>query len=263
MKERIHICSKENEKYKFALSLFKPKFRKKTESFLVEGLRAISQAEENQIPVEFVFVTEECLEKNHTRIESFRFVDRIFVLEENLYRDLSDTVHSQGIIAVCKKRERPVDQNANFLLILDRVQDPGNLGTLLRTALAYGVDRILLMKGSVDAFSPKVTRASMGANLCLPIDENVLPETIRELKKEGYTIYCAALSQDSLYYRSVQIEGKAALVLGNEANGIEDEILTCSDHNIVIPIKNEMESLNVSIAGAILINEFFYRLKQI
>lgn len=263
MENYVKISSKENEKYKFALSLLKPNLRKKTNSFLVEGWRAVSQAKENSIPIEILFVTEDSIQKYGDEIREIALREKIFLLDEKLYRALSDTIHSQGILAVCtQKKEELSFEKERFILILDRVQDPGNLGTLLRTALAYGVDKVVLTKGSVDAFSAKVTRSSLGANLCIPLLQQADESTILHLKEKGYPLYCAALSKDAVDYRRVEVKSRVALVLGNEANGIDRKILEHSDHNIVIPIKGEMESLNVSIAGGILMNEFYYILSR-
>ena len=124
--------------------------------------------------------------------------------------------------------------------------------------MAYGIDAIFFTKGSVDSFSPKVTRASMGGNLCLPLIE--AEDGIDYFKKFRYTVYSASLSEKSVSYRDVNFESKVALILGNEGNGISADILNTSDYQIIIPIKEGMESLNVGVAAGILINEISYKL---
>lgn len=265
MKDYEKIRSKENLKYKTAMSLFQQKYRKKTKLFPVEGLRTILQALDNEVKIEYLFVEDECIQKHSSILAEKSLVEKTLLLDKQLFRNLTDTVHSQGIVAICHIKEQNFNealQKGQRLLVIDRVQDPGNLGTLLRTALAYKMDAVLLTKGSVDIYSPKVTRSSMGANISMNIIQNAQTSEVLSLKKSGYALYAASLDAQAVEYREVRFEKKSALILGNEANGISKEILESCDYKIIIPIGNEMESLNVGIAGAILMNEIFAQQRQ-
>lgn len=266
MKEPTMIFSQNNTMFKLALSLNNQKFRKKHSLFLIEGIRAVLQAKENNITIKCIFVSNEFRKKHGdvwNTISSSLDIDE-YILEDNLFSKLSDTVTSQGIIGMCEIPKYDLNsilaKEKSLILVLDQIQDPGNLGTIIRTSLAYGVDAIFFTKGTVDRFSSKVSRASMSGNICLPIIE--LEDGINYFKKFRYTIYSASLSEKSFSYREVNIESKVVLVLGNEGNGISDKILNSSDYQIIIPIKEDMESLNVGVAAGILVNEISYKLYE-
>lgn len=264
MNEPTIIFSHNNAMFKLALSLNKQKFRKRHSLFLIEGIRGILQAKENNITIRCIFTSNDFKEKRNdiwNEITSSIEIEK-YILDDKLFNKLSDTVTSQGIIAMCEIPKYDVtsilSKEKSLILLLDQIQDPGNFGTIIRTSLAYCVDAIFFTKGTVDAFSPKVSRASMGGNICLPIIE--LEDEIDYFKNFGYTVYSTSLSEKSFSYRDVIFESKVTLILGNEGNGISDDILNDSDHQIIIPIKDNMESLNVGVAAGILINEISYKL---
>ena len=264
MKEPTIIFSHNNAMFKLALSLNKQKFRKKHSLFLIEGTRAVLQAKENNITIKYIFVSEDFRKKRDDVWNEINcsMITEKYILDDNLFSKLSDTVASQGVIGMCEipkyDAKSILSKEKSFILLLDQIQDPGNFGTIIRTSLAYGIDAIFFTKGSVDSFSPKVTRASMGGNLCLPLIE--AEDGIDYFKKFRYTVYSASLSEKSVSYRDVNFESKVALILGNEGNGISADILNTSDYQIIIPIKEGMESLNVGVATGILINEISYKL---
>lgn len=266
MPDFTKITSESNEKIKLLSFLQSARGRKKEQKFFVEGMRAIQQALDNGIDMEFLFISMAFVEKNkkNTLFEDKSIHEKIFVVEDKIFMRFSDTVNSQGMIGIfnIKGYEDTVFQSdkTSFVLVLDAIQDPGNLGTIIRTALAYGIDMIFTLKGTVDPFSPKVCRTSMGGNLCLPIIEMDAEKCIAILKENGYTICSASLGDDSTSYRNTIFSHKTALVLGNEANGISQEILEQSDKKIIIPIFNQMESLNVAVAGGILMNAVSYEI---
>lgn len=265
MKNYAEVSSKENPKYKTAISLLQQKHRKKTGLFLIEGSRAILQTLANGVEMEYLFVEDACIQKHSAVLEEKSLAEKTLVLEGRLFQSLTDTVHSQGIVAICRMKEQNFNEvlhKGQRLLVLDRVRDPGNLGTLLRTALAYKMDAVILTKGSVDMYSPKVTRSSMGANISMSVIPNVEVSEVLSLREKGYALYAAALDLQSVEYRDIEFKKKSALILGNEAEGISKELLDSCDYKVIIPIGNEMESLNVGIAGAILMNEIFAQQRQ-
>ncbi|MCH5186390.1 MAG: RNA methyltransferase, partial [Oscillospiraceae bacterium] len=180
----------------------------------------------------------------------------IYVTDDNIFAGLCDTQTPQGILCVMRMPEREPDYSPGKKYVYcDRITDPGNLGTIIRTADAGGIDGILLSPGCVDLYSPKTVRSSMGSFFHIPVRENV---TIRELavfSEKGYRILSAVLGENAIDYRSADYSGSVIIALGNEANGICEELKQITSQFIKIPVLGKAESLNVSIAGAILIYE--------
>ena len=169
---------------------------------------------------------------------------------------MADTKTPQGILAVVRMQSAScAGWGSGPLLVLENVQDPGNIGTLFRTAEAAGAGGILLNEGCADPYSPKVLRATMGAIFRLPfaVTED-LPEAIRTLKASGYTVFAAHLKGRDLYGEAAFPE-KTAFLLGNEGNGLTEEISGTADALIRIPMEGKTESLNVAVAGALLLYE--------
>lgn len=253
----IYIKSKDNEKIKYINQLLSKKGRDIYSSFLIEGERAILQAIDNDCTIEMICISQKH-EQNMNYLNMGKKSKEIIIIDYKLFDLISDTSNSQGIIAVAKKRvyefER-IKQNAwHDILLLDRIQDPGNLGTIIRTAEAAGYNCILLTKGTVDPFSPKVTRSTVGANTSIPIIF-VTDDEIKRLKDNGYKLIVTALEDDSKNYKSISYKSKKIIVMGNEANGVSKFILNNADEKIVIPIYGKSESLNVAIATAIILYE--------
>ncbi|MFQ9289014.1 MAG: TrmH family RNA methyltransferase [Intestinibacter bartlettii] len=169
-----------------------------------------------------------------------------------------DTENTQGILAVLRYKERDLVNNINqddkFVLILDRIQDPGNMGTIIRTADSAGVDAIILLKGCVDIYNPKVIRSTMGSIFDMNIIQTTQDEAVDFLKANNFDIVSSYLHTES-YYNETTYDGKIALVIGNEANGINDELISKSDKLVKIPIYGNAESLNAAISAAILMYE--------
>lgn len=185
--------------------------------------------------------------------------DRISVItvKDSVFKSISETVTTQGILATVHMESllrdyRDITAGALRILILEDIQDPGNLGTIVRTAEAAGMDAIVMSKGTVDIFSPKVTRATMGSILRVPFAYAPdLTEVIRFLKESKVTVYGAYLhggvSLDEIHY-----EEKSAIIVGNEGNGITDATIAEVDRRVFIPMAGSIESLNASIAAAVL-----------
>lgn len=188
------------------------------------------------------------------------------IVEDTVLKEASDTLTPQGIMAIVKKPEYNLedmlqDPNAN-LVILEDLRDPGNLGTILRTAEGAGVTGIILSKTSVDMYNPKVIRSTMGAIYRMPfVYVEDLKEAIVKVKEHYISIYAAHLSADC-YYDEVDYKGKSAILIGNEANGLSDEITQMATKYIKIPMEGNVESLNAAIAAAVLMYEI-YRQKRV
>ncbi len=254
------IESFDNPKFKLAMSLKQSKYRKKNQMFLAEGLRNVELAIENPKTINMVFIQDD--KANEPRyLEIIKNTgDKSFILNSKLMDTVSDTITSQGIIAVCNFKNFSIDdiEFSSDIIILDKIQDPGNLGTILRTADAAGFITVICTKGTTDIYSPKVVRSAMGSLIHLKIVYIDDYESLNILRKNGYKIVSSSL-QDAADYKVISsISAKIAMVLGNEANGVGDELLDLSDLKVKIPLYGKAESLNVGIAGGILM----YKIKE-
>ena len=170
---------------------------------------------------------------------------------EEIIKKITDVTTSQGIVAVCE-----IPQYKEFkkdkILFLDRVQDPGNVGTIIRTADAFGFDAVFLSKGCADVYSPKVVRSTMGSIFHLPVIQDV---TVEEVKSIGNMVYSSTLEKAE-FLEKIEIPKKFTLVIGNEGNGISEEVKSITDKFVKIKMNGSAESLNASIAAGILMYEF-------
>lgn len=249
------IESKDNSKVKLINSLKTKKFREKHGLMIFEGLRATNQLIELNISLEIIAFSENA----YNEFEEYRniyktYKDISIIIKDNVFNQMSDTVNTQGIIAVSKipnyNLEQLLKKDNARILMFDRLQDPGNAGTLIRTADAAGFDAILSLKGTVDLYSPKVNRSAMGSNIYIPIIE-IEEADIQKLKQNKFKILATALDESAQTYDKAIYTEKCVIVLGNEANGVSENIIAMSDQKVYIPIYGKAESLNVAIAGAI------------
>lgn len=242
------ISSTQNPQFKWVKGLSQKKLRDKENLMVLEGKRLVLHA----------------LQLNHKPLAIFVKSDTVFEppfgtpyyeLVEGLFEQISDTVHSQGVLAVFDRHgvmEKAL-QPCRHVLVLDQIQDPGNLGTILRTCDALGIYDVYLIKGSVDPYSPKVLRATMGSifNLRLhrQLDAN---ELMASLKGEGFRIVGTAL-EDSQPLSSLKQDLPLAICFGNEGNGLSETVLGACDQKIRIPMSADAESLNVAVACGIVL----------
>lgn len=179
---------------------------------------------------------------------------KIFQVPRELMEHMSDTKNSQGILAVVRQKKY-TELPGDFFLILDTLQDPGNMGTIFRTAEAAGVDGILMNRDCVDVYSPKVVRATMGAMFRMPfIVSDDLPAEIRRMKSEGVQIYAAHLRGTKNHW-DFDYRTPTAFMIGNEGNGLQDAIADLADSYLRIPMMGHTESLNAGVAASVLMYE--------
>lgn len=255
------IKSKDNDKVKQTRLLLKSKARNKEKKFIIEGFRILTLAIECNCNLEYVFINED-FENKEEHVKFLRLLEskniKIYKTLNKIFNEMIDTEHTQGILGVLKYKERNIvnniDENNKFVLVLDRIQDPGNMGTIIRTADSAGVDGIILLKGCVDIYNPKVIRSTMGSIFNMNIINATQDEALEVLKDRGFSLVSSYLDTDN-YYHKTSYDGKVALVIGNEANGINDELIAQSDKLIKIPIYGDAESLNAAISAAILMYE--------
>lgn len=246
------ITSKDNETIKSIKKLKEKKFR--TESFIVEGIKMVKEALE-QAEVEKVIVSETFSNSN-----DFKGLNcdeqKLIIASDKVFEDLTDVVTPQGIIAVVKKSSNSeVDYSDEFVLALDGIQDPGNLGTIIRTADSANIKQILVSKDTVDAYSPKVVRSTMGGIFRTKIIEvEDLAQALNSFKDNGFKVLTTELSAEkSIYDIDYQ---KSVVVIGNEANGVTEEVSKVATEKVIIPMLGKTESLNAAVATSIMIYEY-------
>lgn len=241
------ITSTKNEVYKYVKSLKTKKVREKNRQFTVEGIKSVGDAISSGADIAYVVISD----KLDTEIAA----DIVYRIPDAIFPPLCDTEAPQGILAVINMPEKQnFEAEEDLYLLCDRVNDPGNMGTLIRICDAVGCG-LLLMRETVDMYSPKTVRASMGSFFRVPVRDGLVKEDIVEMKKAGYTVISGALAENTVDYRKIPKDGKRIIVVGNEANGISEEILNLSDFCVKIPIWGGAESLNVAVAGALLLYE--------
>lgn len=239
----MEITSLENQLVKKISSLHKKKYRDEYELFFIEGMKSVKEAINFNWEIENVLYSPDMINYDLG-------IEGTIVSKEILCK-ISDTVTPQGIVAVCKIKNEKIENlvDKKKIVYLDKVQDPGNVGTIIRTADAFGIDSVVLSKECADVYSPKVVRSTMGSIFHLPVIRDV---EIEELKKLNKKIYSSSLSGKEKF----KIEDNAVLVIGNEGNGISDETKKVTDEFIKIKMPGNAESLNASIAAGILMYEF-------
>lgn len=256
----IHrITSARNEKVKRWRKLSTRKGRQEYGSILIEGEKLLKEAIHAGWQVRSVMVSEEGMEV----LERFTGLGEVpvYALYTSTFSQLVDTQSPQGIaaeVAVPAEREMYRVYEEGPVLLLDAVQDPGNLGTILRTAEAAGAGEVWLGSGTVDPFNPKVVRAAMGSLFRSRIRHVDLREAIPELKKQGYWVVGTSPRADVTHFNCDYPE-KTAILLGNEGRGVSSEVDSLVDARVKIPMPGQVESLNVSVTAGILLFELLRR----
>ena len=246
------ITSKDNETIKSIKKLKEKKYR--TESFIVEGIKMVKEALE-QAEVEKIIVSE-----TFSNSDDFKGLNcdeqKLIIASDKVFEDLTDVVTPQGIIAVVSKGSNSeIDYSDEFVLALDGIQDPGNLGTIIRTADSANIKQIFVSKDTVDAYSPKVVRSTMGGIFRTKVIEvEDLAQVLNAFKNNGYKVVTTELSAEkSIYDMNYQ---KSVVVIGNEANGVTPEVSKTATDKVIIPMLGKTESLNAAVATSIMIYEY-------
>jgi TrmH family RNA methyltransferase len=259
------ISSSSNTQIKNLIQLQKKvKVRNEQGAFVIEGIKMFKESRASRYFIK-AYVSESYYQEKYTENPAY-FDDISYeIVQDSIFKEASDTLTPQGIMAVVKKPEYDLEQiitNADAnLVLLEDIRDPGNLGTIVRTAEGAGVTGIILSNSSVDMYNPKVIRSTMGAIYRMPfVYVNDFKGIINRIKMNNIRIYAAHLS-GSCSYDEVDYTGKSAILIGNEANGLSDEIAELSDQYIRIPMEGNVESLNAAIAAAVLMYEV-YRQKR-
>lgn len=253
------IKSKDNKKVKYVRALNSKKGRDEENSFLVEGIKFVREAIKENAHIMYLIFSEGSLNKDEIN-ELYNFSDKshieTIICEDSVFNSVADTINAQGVLAVIKNNTNTRDINDyNFVVMCDRIQDPGNLGTIIRTADAFGPAAVVLNKGCVDVYNPKVVRASAGAIFRVPfIQANSDEEIINSLIKLNFKIFSTVV--ESVYsFDDIEKTEKICVVIGNEGQGVSQGIIDNSHMPITIKMSGRAESLNASIAAGISIYE--------
>ena len=255
------ITSKDNENIKSIKKLKERKYRDLNNEYIIEGIKILKEAIQEKAVIKKIVICEECLANNiidEKLLYEIAKYDCLYV-SKKIFEGLTDVSKPQGILAVVEKNnKKDINYNEDIIVALDGLQDPGNLGTILRTLDSANLSQVVVSKDTVDAYNPKVVRSTMGAIFRVNIVEaENLKETLKEMKRHKYKVMCTDLTASKNIY---EIDyNKKILVIGNEANGISKELLDMADEKIIIPMLGKTESLNASVATSIIVYEYVRR----
>ena len=237
------ITSLENKEIKIYLKLKKKKYRDLEKLFLVEGEHLIKEAEKSNSLVKVILTEDKELETNK----------EILYVTHEIMKKLSNLDTPPEMIGVCKINDNN-KVGGNIILALDDIQDPGNLGTIIRSAVAFNIKTILLSENTVDLYNPKVLRSTQGLLFYTNVIRCDLEKELKKLKEEQYSIYVTNV-EEGKEINKMNVAEKLVLVMGNEGNGVSSNIKSLKDENIYIKTNNLVESLNVGVATSILLYE--------
>ncbi|MGO1369614.1 MAG: TrmH family RNA methyltransferase [Senegalia sp. (in: firmicutes)] len=264
----MDIKSSSNKIIKEVKSLDNKKNRFKKGLFIIEGIRIIEDAIKSHEDIKYILYSDKLFDVKNGK-ELFNYVGNeyeTYKIDHNLFKDISDTENTQGIIAVLSMKNHEIKdmiKDGTFIVILDKLQDPGNMGTIIRSADALGASGIIVSKGSVDIYNQKVLRSTMGSLFHMPIVQlEDTKEVILGLKNNNVKILATTLNHAKYCY-DINLKEDIAIVIGNEGNGLDEEICDLSDENIIIPMDGKSESLNVAMASSIIMYEVLRQRRNI
>lgn len=254
----IRIEAADNKKLKLIRKLSSRKHRDALGKYVIEGINLVEEAVLKDAKIDYIVASDDFASSRLDFISER--ADGFYVVDRNLYEKISDAENGSGILAVVS---RDYDENSvltsiertDNVLVLDRVQDPGNMGTMIRTAVAAGYKAVMLIKGCADIYSPKVLRATAGMIFDLPVlfaeDAGSAVDILHSL---GLKVFVTEPEAELAYYETDLSRG-AALVIGNEGRGVSEELVALADERITLPMEGSVESLNAAVAAAILMYE--------
>ena len=270
--DRQTITSRANPMITETAKLTDRKYRQKSRLFCFEGHKLLSEALDAGVSLERIFVTERAEERYKELLS--RTACPVFSVSDGVYEKISVENAPEGVFCVAKYLDNLIFSHiiymkrshfptiigeavsAERILLCEGLQDPGNLGTVIRTANALGFDRVVLSEGSADIYHPRTIRGAMGALFRLPVDITPdMPAYIASLKDAGYTVLAAALRDDAMPLGTFPVTEKTVFVIGNEGHGLSDAVLSACSGSVIIPMAPGAESLNASVAAALLMWE--------
>ena len=236
------ITSKDNEKVKHIRKLKDKKYREQTGQYIIEGIKLLDEAIKEKVDLDTIVICEDKLTDTDVDKKILYEIAKYncIYVSQNVFNLMTDVVNPQGILGIANKNSEKSEINykEDILVVLDNIQDPGNLGTIIRTVDSIGLKQLIISKNSCDAYSPKVVRSTMGALFRVKLIESEnLVKTLFEIKKHKFKIMSTSLEAQNSIYSTEFL--KKAIVIGNEANGISKEILEISDEKVKIPMLRE------------------------
>jgi TrmH family RNA methyltransferase len=253
------ITSKDNETIKNIRKLNTKKYRDEMGQYIIEGTKLIEEAISEKVEIEKIVVCYDCIENNQFESNLLYEIakhDCVYV-NQNVFDNITDVKNPQGILAIVKKdsKKQEINYDEDIIVILDGVQDPGNIGTIIRTLDAIGVKQVILSAGSGDVYNPKVVRSTMGSIFRVNIiTSEDLVKTIKQIKNNKFEVLATSLETEESVY-NIKFN-KKAIVIGNESKGVSQEVLKSADKKIKIPMIGKAESLNASVAAGIIMYEY-------
>ena len=248
------IRSKDNRIVKRCEQLSMRKYRDQFGLYLIEGENLLAEAVKNHARIETVLLRAGCQKSLPPQV-----ADRTFLVDARIFDELAQTVTSQGILAIVAKeaarKEDFINLPGSNFIVLDRLQDPGNIGTILRTADAAGYKLAILMKGTADVYAPKVVRAATGSLFRMPVVSMASAKELAEFTGAAGKKLTATCLDARRWYYDEDLTHDIALIIGNEGNGISRDLIESSDIQIKIPMQGNIESLNAAVAAGVLMYE--------
>lgn len=253
------ITSKDNELIKHIRKLKDKKYRDESNEYVVEGVKLVEEAVKENAKIKQIIVCEDTTRTyeipTHIMLEIAKY--ECISVSDKIFNITTQVTNPQGIMAIIGKnaQDAQIDYTQDIIVALDDVQDPGNLGTILRTVDSIGLNQIIVSKGTADAFNSKVVRSTMGAIFRIKIIEvENLAQAIKEMRKHHFKLMVTSLQTENSIY---DIDfNKKIIVIGNEANGVSKEIQDMADEKAKIPMLGRTESLNASVAAGVVMYEY-------
>lgn len=250
------ITSSKNDLIKSLKKLHKKKYRDEANRYLIEGFHLVEEAVKAQVPLPLILIDDRGQREWGQWLETIS--TEKYLVSTDVMKSLSDLPTPQGILAVA---EKPLVTHESFAgkgnwVLLDRVQDPGNVGTIIRTADAAGFAGVILGEGSADIYSTKVLRSMQGSHFHLPVISGDLSQIIPQLQGQGVKVYGTELNKEAVVFDELEAAQQVAILLGNEGQGVSNKLLSITDKNLYIPLYGQAESLNVAVAAGILMYHF-------
>ena len=253
------ISSKDNELIKHIKKLKDKKYRDENNEYIIEGVKLIEEAVREKSKIKKVIICDDTTRTyeipTNVMLEIAKY-ECVYVTDK-IFSSITQVTNPQGVMAIIEKNteKQEIDYSEDIIVALDNVQDPGNLGTILRTVDSIGLKQIIVTKDTVDAFNSKVVRSTMGAIFRIKIIETAdLSQSIKEMRKHHFKLMVTSLQTDNSIY---DIEfNKKIIVIGNESNGVSEEIQDMADEKAKIPMLGKTESLNASVAAGIVMYEY-------
>lgn len=253
------ITSKDNELIKHIRKLKDKKYRDESNEYVVEGVKLVEEAVKENAKIKQIIVCEDTTRTyeipTHIMLEIAKY--ECISVSDKIFNIITQVTNPQGIMAIIEKNAQnaKIDYTQDIIVVLDDVQDPGNLGTILRTVDSIGLNQIIVSKGTADAFNSKVVRSTMGTIFRIKIIEvENLAQAIKEMRKHHFKLMVTSLqTKNSIYDIDFY---KKIIVIGNEANGVSKEIQDMADEKAKIPMLGRTESLNASVAAGVVMYEY-------